>query len=366
MGDRGPTFKFTDSRIMPTLTKLNSAFLKRRRDPRASASSFYDAYKKVQQDQKDLRRDDGGFLSYKFPNHLNFVSLENIRNYDTLASFDLITVTDGPLLLIDFFIRFLRPGNALSTCLLIPRRLHQWVPEFWADNTLYYEVVPKVYGVGQKDDPIKEKFFFTFDDAGLVPEEKAVEGFLDLKRTHTQDAPIFVHVHQCQRTIVPSGQKRPYSHVRALLQHMTPLDQFIDFPSVFKITNPENTLFHFSKEIGRRSFMSEFEHKLISLGLVRLVPLELSSNTPNSSITVSAHHQVNIFDLPPEKNQDLWNDIQRDVNRLGVIDSVIGSDLALVLVRDMGLEISAKKLQNKRPDAPEPLLKGETLADTSV
>ena len=323
-------FKPIGNLIMPTLTKLKAALLRRKSDPKAVMFSFLDARKKIEENKVDGTREDGVF-SYTLPNHLNFFSLKKIKDYNALASFDFITVTDGPFLLIDFFIRFSRPGNALSTCLLIPKDFRKWVPSLWAYNTLYYEVVPTRYFTNNKNDKINNKFFLTLDDTGLISESSVTQDFLALKNSSKSDIPIFTHLHQCQQAIVPSKKERPFFHLRKLLQLMTEADQFINFTSFTQVNNPENCLFHFSKEIKNWIFMSEFEHKLLSLGMKRLTPLKKSPETPDSTIPISAHHQLNIFDLPPEDNTFLWTNIQKDVNRLGVIDNVIGSDLAVVI-----------------------------------
>ncbi len=311
---------------MPTLYKLQSALSERDFDPIA-----------VMHDQESIRNNtfnEGGytqetfdFLSEQFKHHANFLSLSTIRSYDTLSQHRWITSTDGLIPLVDFFIRFSRPGNSLKTVILVPRELKAWVPRIWSDNIMLYTVDRK-----NIENVSTHNLFIGIADQGLNTAIELANEFKSYKEKASQTENSSILLLNPKHMIIPSEITRPYSHVRELINSMDSRDHF-ELSS--KILNQElisQTTFHFSKKIKYLKIYSELEQKLLSFGAS---PLDKYHRDEEEQVRlpISAYHDLIISDCETYETDEQWDKINYDVSRLGVVDNLIGQDMCKLLMK---------------------------------
>lgn len=312
---------------MPTLHKLQSAFAERDFDPTS-----------IMHDQENLRsqtfKEGGytqeifGFLAEPLSHHANFLSLSTIRTYGTLAQHRWITVVDGVIPLVDFFVRFARPGNSLKTVLLIPLALKKWVPRIWAENVMYYTVK-----INNDKKTIKKKFFIGIADTGLNSPSELTEEFQRYVNNTPSDVPVVVILHAPNQVIIPHEKEKPFEHVRHLLKVMRDIDHFDHANNIFNNDDEyKNYNFHFSSKIKMIRYHSELEQKLLSKGFStdEYDQVEISSNL---TLKISAFHELLLQDLNANDSDELWDRINFDVSRLGVVDNIVGQDLSKVLIQ---------------------------------
>ncbi len=311
---------------MPTLHKLQSAFNERDFDPTA-----------IMHDQANIRAatfNEGqyaielfDFLSKPFEHHANFLSLSTIRSYDTLSKHRWITSVDGVIPLVDFFIRFARPGNSLKTVILISEELKSWVPRIWADNVMFYSIRhhPKPSAKSSKS------LFIGVCDNGLNSAKELAKEFKKFKSNLPIEEKISIHLLNPKTSIVPQTKGHPFEHIRELLKLMNDQHQFEDNENLFQQDYCQNSTYYFSDKIKYIRSHCELEHRLLSNGSKPLSAYQAMSNR-DESLQISAHHFLDIKDCGKLETQERWEKIHYDVSRLGVVDNLIGQDLAKTLI----------------------------------
>lgn len=311
---------------MPTLHKLQSAFNERNFDPMA-----------IMHDQANIRKitfDEGhhaielfDFLSRPYEHHANFLSLSTIRTYDTLSKHRWITSVDGVIPLVDFFIRFARPGNSLKTVILISEELESWVPRIWADNVMLYSIRHKPKPIDKKSKSI----FIGVCDHGLNTANELAQEFKEFKDSIPVENKVAVHLLTPKNQIIPAVNNRPFEHIRELLRNMNEQHQFEHNDNLFSQDYCQNSIYHFSKKIKLIRTHCELEHQLLSNGSKPLIDYSPKA-TGQESLMISTHHFLDIRDCDQLDTQKRWEKINYDVSRLGVVDNIIGQDLAKILI----------------------------------
>lgn len=312
---------------MPTLHKLQSAFNERDFDPTA-----------IMHDQANIRAitfSEGqyaielfDFLSKPFEHHANFLSLSTIRTYDTLSKHRWITSVDGVIPLVDFFIRFARPGNSLKTVILISEELKSWVPKIWADNVMFYTIRHKPKPLTKST----KSLFIGICDNGLNTAKDLAKEFKEFKNKVSFEEKISIHLLDPKSIIIPKAKGYPFEHIRELLKLMNDQHQFEDNENLFVQNYCQNSTYYFSKKIKFIRTHCELEHRLLSNGSKPLEPYE-SSMQGDESLQISAHHFLDIKECDQLNTQERWEKIHFDVSRLGVVDNLIGQDLAKTLIQ---------------------------------
>ncbi|PIP90302.1 MAG: hypothetical protein COW01_02530 [Bdellovibrionales bacterium CG12_big_fil_rev_8_21_14_0_65_38_15] len=311
---------------MPTLHKLQSAFNERNFDPIA-----------IMHDQARIRAEtfnEGAstislfeFLSKPFEHHANFLSLSTIRTYETLSKHRWITSVDGVIPLVDFFIRFARPGNSLKTVILISEELKSWVPQIWADNVMLYSVKHHNKSIRKNS----KNIFIGVCDSGLNTASELALEFSEFKKRTPIEENISVHLLNPVNQIIPHEKTRPFEHIRELLKVMNNNQHFEDNDLLISQDYSLNSKFYISKKIKYIRSCSELEHRLLSNGSICAGEIE-TNKSAEESLLISAHHSLEIYDCDEFDTKDRWEKIHFDVSRLGFVDNLIGQDLAKVLI----------------------------------
>ena len=128
---------------MNTLLEFNSTLKNRKRSLNSSLYHLHRS-RSMSWDPKDRP-----FQHKTYPhatnifNILNPLYLNEIKDFDKIASHDYILVRDGFFPLLDFFHRFSSPGGS-KVILLIHEALTFAVPKAWAKNTLSYNIQEKI------------------------------------------------------------------------------------------------------------------------------------------------------------------------------------------------------------------------------
>lgn len=317
--------------IVATLYKLKSAMAERDFDP-ASVMHDQDNLREQTFAEGGYTQEALGFLAKPFRHHANFLSLTTIRTYDTLAKHRWITVVDGHIPLVDFFVRFSRPGNSLKTVLLIPLALQKWVPKIWADNVMYYELMGQDRASSVA---VNKKLFISVIDSGLNTSDQVAQEFELFKQSEPSDAPIWLALHAPNAPLIPHPSEAPYEHIKKLLKKMRDIDSFICPDKIMDLPDPSTCTYYFCKNFKCIRYYSEFEQSLLSKKFIPFDSYKEMKNDerkPDFEMLISAHHTLNIFDLPAIDNDELWNKINYDVSNLGIVDNIIGQDLSKVLI----------------------------------
>ncbi len=310
---------------MPTLYKLESFLSERDFDPTA-----------VMHDQENIRvntfneggytQEVFGFLGEQFKHHVNFLSLSTIRSYETLSQHRCIASTDGLIPLVDFFIRFSRPGNSLKTVLLIPHQLKEWVPRIWSDNVMLYSV-----NHSPKPSRPSHNIFVAITDQGLNSPSELQEEFLNFKKQSPQSNNNSVLLLAPSKAIIPAEVNRPYEHIRSLINAMDENDQFI-FPSTIDQELMSKSHYYFSSKIKYLKINSELEQRFLANGSKPINPYTVNDK-PELEISISAYHCLNIYEQETFNTDKTWDKINYDVSRLGVVDNLIGQDMSKLLIK---------------------------------
>lgn len=311
---------------MPTLHKLQSAFNERNFDPIA-----------IMHDQARIRAEtfnEGAsnislfeFLSAPFEHHANFLSLSTIRTYETLSKHRWITSVDGVIPLVDFFIRFARPGNSLKTVILISEELKSWVPQIWADNVMLYTVKHHNKSLRKNS----KNIFIGICDNGLNTASELALEFSDFKKSTPIEENTSIHLLNPLSQIIPHSKTRPFEHIRELLKVMNSNQHFEDNDLLTSHEYTQNSKFYFSRKIKYIRSFSELEHKLLSNGSISSQEIK-TNRLAEESLLISAHHSLEIYDCDEFDTKDKWEKIHFDVSCLGVVDNLIGQDLAKILI----------------------------------